>query len=134
MFPGPYGVPLAPPGAGQESHERRSERAASSLLFVGGFLLVAAALAAIWLTAVADVETAQGNRDTAADASTWRDIIVAGGVLLASPFVAAGLGLMYNQAWARPLGIACGILAQGVLVVGHIPGIIALVSLARRRK
>lgn len=129
-----------PPGLGEAPPRRKGdtahETAAAMLLWTGGFLLVASIVFMAIMTLAIDFEAIDmryGSHGDYDDIVVMQDIRAAGGwgIFASLLFLAPGVGLLYRQPWARPVGFIAASVALLLVPIGTALGIIGLVNLSR---
>ncbi len=116
----------------QPRGDRGRVLAATALLWGAGFLFFGAIVLALALNLVIGIEQVDGDATDIGDARSVRAIAVPLMLLASTPAMVAGFGLLYQQAWARPLGqVVAGL--QMLTLIGILPGALALGGLAAWR-
>jgi hypothetical protein len=101
-------VPMQAPGLGEAPAKKRSEIAPAILLICAGvFLTIAVGTMTTLNVAIGFEELWAAEDGTAADVVElvlFRNITLAITLPLVALFGSAGVGLLYGQSWAKPLG------------------------------
>lgn len=112
---------------------RRTRLAAMMLLWTGGFLALGGILTILlgaMGASIAELEWEfHGDRGAYRDAEEIRSVTALIGwplLVVATPFIIAGTGLLYQRSWARPLGITMGVLGLLLVPIGTLLNGIAL--------